>query len=159
MKSSSEITKAAIWILRNKSGTLRALNYMCATLMHSISQFYPILSNCLKPNYFLINPILKFENFFKILKKIKFKRSSSGQKTVMKFHRQNFQNAILIILRVPSTIGWMTQKITIHTIFQNWRFFEIFAISSKIWVSEGNCNYGIILIWLYYFLDRSQSCC
>ena len=92
MKSSSEITKAAIWILRNKSGTLRALNYMCATLMHSISQFYPILSNCLKPNYFLINPILKFENFFKILKKIKFKRSSSGQKTVMKFHRQNFQN-------------------------------------------------------------------
>ena len=108
MKSSSEITKAAIWILRNKSGTLRALNYMCATLMHSISQFYPILSNCLKPNYFLINPILKFENFFKILKKIKFKRSSSGQKTVMKFHRKNFQNASLIILRVPQTIGWMT---------------------------------------------------
>ena len=84
--------------------------------MHSISQFYPILSNCLKPNYFLINPILKFENFFKILKKIKFKRSSSGQKTVMKFHRQN---AILIILRVPSTKGGIARKITIHTIFES----------------------------------------
>ena len=71
--------------------------------MHSIFKFYPILSNCLKPNYFLINPISKFENFFKILKKIKFKRSSSGQKIVIKFHWQNFDD--FAFLRVPLTIG------------------------------------------------------
>ena len=105
MKTSSEITKAAIWILRNYSGTLRALNYMCATLMHSISQFYPILSNCLKPNYFLINPIWKFLNFFKILKKIKFKRSSSRSKNSHK----------IISLAIPTISsflgsGWPSKK-------------------------------------------------
>ena len=71
--------------------------------MHSIFKFYPILSNCLKPNYFLINPISKFENFFKILKKIKFKRSSSGQKIVIKFHWQNFDD--FAFLMVTLTIG------------------------------------------------------
>ena len=215
--------------------------------MHSISQFYPILSNCLKPNYFLINPIWKFLNFFKILKKIKFKRSSSRSKNShkitslaistissflgsgwpsKKWHNQHklttpfslcrffainkcsawskiknkfvsFISLMKWLLKIrkfkilhdgsplhvshtaayhrvkalefikirtpsctPNALARICHPLKQHLKNVDLRDFSPFKIRArKFECPMGNCNYRIKLIWLYYFLDRSESCC